>query len=108
MNTRNTERNPPQNKDASIKSKDDPVQKILAKLEQKDEDICDLKLEILPLRDQVKGGNKSHTTQPTTSFTRSRSIYQGSMVIIIETGFDGSTKSKNILTCTISMAATTN
>ena len=56
MNTRNTERNPPENEDASIKSDDDPVRKILAKLEQK-EDIHDLKLEIQSLRDQVKGSN---------------------------------------------------
>ena len=61
MNTRNIERNPQENKYASIKSEDDPVQKILAKIEQKDEDIRDLKLEILPPRDQVKGGNNSHT-----------------------------------------------
>ena len=39
MNTRNTERNPLENKDASIKSEDDLVQNILAKLEKKDEDI---------------------------------------------------------------------
>ena len=51
MNTRNTERNPLENKDASIKSEDDPVQKILAKIEQKYEDIRDLKLEILSLRE---------------------------------------------------------
>ena len=61
MNTRNLERNSPENNDASINSKDDPIQKILAKIQQKDEDICDLKIEIIPLRDQVKGGNKSHT-----------------------------------------------
>ena len=61
MNTRNTERNPLEKKDASIKSEDDSVQKILVKLEQKDEDIHDLKLKILSLRDQVKGGNNSHT-----------------------------------------------
>ena len=61
MNTRNTKRNPPENKDASIKSEDDPVQKILENLEQKDEGIRDLKLEILSLRYQVKGGNNSHT-----------------------------------------------
>ena len=61
MNTRNTERNPPENKETSIKSEEDPFQMILAKLEQKDEDIHDLKLEILSLRDQVKGGNNSHT-----------------------------------------------
>ena len=54
MNTRNTERNPLENKDLSIKSKDDQIQKILGKLEQKDKDIRDLKLEILSLRDQVK------------------------------------------------------
>ena len=60
MNTINTERNPPENKDASIKSDDDQVQKILAKLEQKDEEIRDLKLKILSLRDQVKGRNNSH------------------------------------------------
>ena len=61
MNAINTKRNPSENKDASIKSKDDPFKKILAKLEQKDEDIHDLKLEILSLRDQVKGDNSSHT-----------------------------------------------
>ena len=60
MNTRNTERNPLENKDLSIKSKDDQIQKILGKLEQKDKDIRDLKLEIQSLRDQVKGGNNSH------------------------------------------------
>ena len=63
MNTINTERNPPENKYASIKSKEDPFQKILANLEQKDEDIHDLKLEILSLRDQVKGRNSSHTSR---------------------------------------------
>ena len=62
MNTRNTKINCLENKDASIKSEYDPVQKILAKLEQKDEDIRVLKLEILSLRDQVKGGNNSHTS----------------------------------------------
>ena len=61
MNTRNTKRNPLEYKGASIKSEDDPVQKILEKLEKKDENIRDLKLEILSLRDQVKGGNNSHT-----------------------------------------------
>ena len=61
MNTRNMERNPSENKDASIKLEDDLVQKILEMLEQKDEDIHDLKLKILSLRDQVKGGNNSHT-----------------------------------------------
>ena len=61
MNTRNTERKLLKNKDTSIKSEDDPNQKILAKLEQKDEDIRDLKLENLSLRDKVKGGNNSHT-----------------------------------------------
>ena len=61
MNTRNTERTPLENKDASIKSEDDLVQKILAKLEERDEDIRRLKLEIISLRDQVKGGNNSHT-----------------------------------------------
>ena len=60
MNTRNTERNPSENMDSSIKSKDDPVQKILANLEQTDEDIHDLKIEILSLRYQVKGGNNTH------------------------------------------------
>ena len=60
MNTRNTKRNPPENKDAYIKIEDGPFQKILANLEQKDDDICDLKLEILSLRYQVKGGNNSH------------------------------------------------
>ena len=64
MNTKSTERNPPENKDASINSEVDPVQKILAKLERKDEDIHDLKIEILSLRDQVKGGDKSHTNPP--------------------------------------------
>ena len=39
----------------------------MAKLEQKDEDICDLKLKIQSLRDQVRGGNKSHTF-PTHNF----------------------------------------
>ena len=57
MNTWNIERNPSENKDASINLEDDPFQKILAKLEQKYEDIHGLKLEILSLRDQVKGNN---------------------------------------------------
>ena len=61
MNTRNTKRNPLENKDTSIKSAEDPFQKILAKLEKKDEDIRELKLEILSLRDHVKGNNSSHT-----------------------------------------------
>ena len=61
MNTRNTERNPLENKDASIKLEDDPFQKILENLEQNDEDIHDLELEILSSSDQVKGGNNSHT-----------------------------------------------
>ena len=59
MNKINTERNPPENKDASIKSDDDPVRKILAKLEQK-EDIHNLKIEIQSLREQFKGSNNSH------------------------------------------------
>ena len=61
MNIRNTKRNPLDNKDVFIKSEDDPFQNILAKFEKKDKDICDLKLEIISLRDQVKGGNNSHT-----------------------------------------------
>ena len=60
MNTRNMKRSPPKNKDASIKSEDDLVKKILAKLEKKDEYIRDLKLKIFSLREQVKGGNNSH------------------------------------------------
>ena len=50
-----------ENKDASKKSEYGPFQKILAKLEQKYEDIHNLKLEIVSLTDQVKGGNSSHT-----------------------------------------------
>ena len=61
MNTRNTERNSPENKETSIKSEEDPFQKILAKLEQKYEDIHDLNLKIQSLREQDKGGNDSHT-----------------------------------------------
>ena len=61
MNTRNKEGNTLENNDASIKSEDDLVQKILAKLEERDEDMRRIKLEIISLRDQVKGGNKSHT-----------------------------------------------
>ena len=60
MNTRNTERNTLENKEASIKSSDDPVEKILAKIEKKYEDIRDLKLEIIALIDQVKGDNNSY------------------------------------------------
>ena len=60
MNTWNTKRNPPVNKYVSIKSEEDPFQKILGNLEQKDEDVHDLKLEILSLRDHVKGKNGSH------------------------------------------------
>ena len=47
MNTRNTERNTLENKEASIKSSDDPVDKILAKIEKKYDDIRDLKLKII-------------------------------------------------------------
>ena len=94
MNTRNTKINPRENKDVSIKLEDDPFQKILAKLEQKDEDIHDLKLEILSLTDQGKWGNNSHTGQPTTLFIRSISTYQGSMVKVIKTRFNGLAKSK--------------
>ena len=61
MNTINIERHPRQNKDASIKSEDDLVQKTLENLEQKDENIYDLKLEVQSLRYQVRGGNNSHT-----------------------------------------------
>ena len=61
------ERNPSENKDASIKSEDDPIQKILARLVQKDEDIHDLKLKIQSLRDQVRQGNNSHAG-PTHNF----------------------------------------
>ena len=60
MNTRNTKRNPPEIKDASIKSEDDSVHKLLEKLEQKEKDIQDLKLTIQSLKDQVKGFNNSH------------------------------------------------
>ena len=60
MNTRNTERNPRENKDASIKSEDDPIQRILINIEKKYEDIRDLKLEIIALIDQVKGDNNSY------------------------------------------------
>ena len=45
MNTRNTQRIPLENKDASINLGYDPFQKILENLEQKDEGIDDLKLE---------------------------------------------------------------
>ena len=61
MNTRNTERYPLDNKDASIKSEDDSIHNLLEKLEQKEEDIQDLKLTIQSLKDQVKGFNNSHT-----------------------------------------------
>ena len=54
MNTRNTQRIPLENKDASINSGYDPFQKILENLEKKDEGTHDLKLEILSLRDHVK------------------------------------------------------
>ena len=46
MNTRNTKRNPLENNDASIKSEDYSIHKLLEKLEQKEEDIQDLKLTI--------------------------------------------------------------
>ena len=60
MNTRNIEK--PSGEHRCIhKVRRLSIQKILAKLKKKYEDICDLKLEILSLRDQVKGGNNSHT-----------------------------------------------
>ena len=62
MSIINTERNLPDKKDASIKSEEDPFQKIFTNLKQKDEDIRDLKLEILSLKDRVKGSNISHTS----------------------------------------------
>ena len=104
MNAINTKRNPSENKDASIKSKDDPFKKILAKLEQKDEDIHDLKLKILSQRDQVKGGNNSHIGQTHNILHKVKIDLPSSMAKIFEMRFDGSTKSKNILKCTISMA----
>ena len=109
MNIRNTERNPPENKDASIKSKDDHIQKILENFEQKDEDIRDLKLEILSLRDQVKGSNNSHSG-PTHNILHK--------VKIDLPRFDGENNQDEIrwinkikiykLKCRISMAANTN
>ena len=78
MNTRNTNRNPMENKDASIKSEDDPFQNILENLEQKDEDIPDLELKILSSRvhreTKLKEAIAHIQSQTTTLFTRSISI----------------------------------
>ena len=46
MNIRDMERTPPENKDASIKSDDDLVRKVLENIEKKEKEIHDLKLEI--------------------------------------------------------------
>ena len=60
MNTRNTEKNPLENKDVSIKLEEDSIHKLLEKIEQKKEEIQELKLAIKSLKDQVKGFNNSH------------------------------------------------
>ena len=108
MNTRNKEGNTLENNDASIKSEDDLVQKILAKLELKAEDIRDLKLGILSLRDQVRGGNKSHTDPP-------HNIVHKVNINLLR--FNGENNrqytmdqqnQKNILKCTISMMMMSN